>query len=101
VPPESILLPISTHLKHFLNKRQPKLQVNLDSQPMLLVFPTPYVLSKRREDSDLVMKLMNGQLNIRVGRPSKSMLVLGSGIKLGKRNSVKNVGTVLCRFWKS
>jgi hypothetical protein len=27
VPPESILLPISTHLKHFLNKRQPKLQV--------------------------------------------------------------------------
>ncbi len=27
MPPESILLPISTHLKHFLNKRQPKLQV--------------------------------------------------------------------------
>ena len=26
VPPESILLPITTHLKHFLNKRQPKLQ---------------------------------------------------------------------------
>ncbi|XP_023324790.1 NACHT and WD repeat domain-containing protein 2 [Eurytemora carolleeae] len=26
VPPESILLPISTHLVHFLNKRQPKLQ---------------------------------------------------------------------------
>ena len=27
VPPESILLPITTHLVHFLNKRQPKLQV--------------------------------------------------------------------------
>jgi hypothetical protein len=26
VPPESILLPITTHLVHFLNKRQPKLQ---------------------------------------------------------------------------
>ena len=26
VPPESVLLPISTHLVHFLNKRQPKLQ---------------------------------------------------------------------------
>ena len=26
VPPESILLPISTHLPHFLNKRMPKLQ---------------------------------------------------------------------------
>ena len=25
-PPESILLPITTHLVHFLNKRQPKLQ---------------------------------------------------------------------------
>ena len=25
-PPESILLPITTHLSHFLNKRQPKLQ---------------------------------------------------------------------------
>ena len=27
VPPESILLPITTHLPHFLNKRMPKLQV--------------------------------------------------------------------------
>ena len=26
VPAESVLLPISTHLVHFLNKRQPKLQ---------------------------------------------------------------------------
>ena len=26
VPPESVLLPITTHLPHFLNKRQPKLQ---------------------------------------------------------------------------
>ena len=26
MPPESILLPISTHLPHFLNKRMPKLQ---------------------------------------------------------------------------
>lgn len=26
VPPESILLPITTHLPHFLNKRMPKLQ---------------------------------------------------------------------------
>ena len=26
VPPESNLLPITTHLTHFLNKRQPKLQ---------------------------------------------------------------------------
>ena len=25
-PPESVLLPITTHLPHFLNKRQPKLQ---------------------------------------------------------------------------
>ena len=29
VPPESILLPITTHLPHFLNKRMPKLQVQL------------------------------------------------------------------------
>ena len=29
VPPESILLPITTHLPHFLNKRMPKLQVGI------------------------------------------------------------------------
>ena len=29
VPPESILLPITTHLPHFLNKRMPKLQVKI------------------------------------------------------------------------
>ena len=28
VPPESILLPITTHLPHFLNKRMPKLQAS-------------------------------------------------------------------------
>ena len=31
VPPESILLPITTHLPHFLNKRMPKLQVSKKS----------------------------------------------------------------------
>ena len=29
VPPESILLPITTHLPHFLNKRMPKLQASV------------------------------------------------------------------------
>jgi hypothetical protein len=60
---------------------------------MLLVFPTPYVLSKRREDSDLVMKLMNVQLNIKVGRPPKDMLALGLGIKLKKQHCQK------CRYY--
>ena len=48
VPPESILLPITTHLPHFLNKRMPKLQVKYKNEIILkyiiaLIF-LPYMI---------------------------------------------------------
>ena len=39
VPPESILLPITTHLPHFLNKRMPKLQARA---PQILMTKVPF-----------------------------------------------------------
>ena len=43
VPPESILLPITTHLPHFLNKRMPKLQARA---PQILMTKVPFNIYK-------------------------------------------------------